>query len=780
MEIILRDNGIGMTEKDITNFFLTIGKSKTKSQEFISVSFNKKFHPIGRFGVGFWSVFTIATKASIKTRYYKEHNGYKFDVTLEPAMPYLELIKDSTLSIGTTINLKIKEEFDFSRITNYLNNIRATPVPMSIIDGTNNILNRLPIQLPDIKMEDLFSYGTDNAIKSGMKYFKVSYDTDNIEFRLAIAYSFIKGNIHCLTPNNEFLLFVKPFHSYIQSSVCGIATNIVQEDLPFAIDRVGIMIINIKSPAGLDFTFHKEKIEDNKRLREIKYEIDSCMARALREFYNKAGAIGKPEKIGLLMIESRTNGGEVADKRCPGLYSRYQKYYSGLVAFYIWKWKKMNGSIKIEPKWIFIEDFWKLDKPVIYIVLWPFLRRSDKEISYVKNWASKEFNDVYLLVVSYEASAIVDVANKVKVKYTSNPYLDPWDRKTNQYIEILPSGGYSEENNYSLFPDKSIWKGGLSKVEFEQNSVNPPWFVFGRDRIFLDKNHKLTNELERLYSEGNVWKINKLLSLMASRNEASVEEIEKLSGIRIFEQDITIQENSFSPIISEEYIIDNHTYEEYNNQDNHSEENLSAISNNNLNILPQDKTDNETNSISTVEDIISHRRLDDLKIQLDKCPSGKKYFSEYEKIGIEILNYIFKEELEEIKAQATTLDGTQRRDILFKNKRKSYFFKRIYEKFAADFIIVDFKNYEEAIESSVIYDTIKYPNKALGRFILIVSRKGGSNSVLSSQIRIYRDHDVLILVISDKQMIDMVLLKETGKDPSELLDRLLDEVLIKY
>ncbi|MFY9622498.1 MAG: hypothetical protein WAM70_20930 [Pyrinomonadaceae bacterium] len=47
-------------------------------------------------------------------------------------------------------------------------------------------------------------------------------------------------------------------------------------------------------------------------------------------------------------------------------------------------------------------------------------------------------------------------------------------------------------------------------------------------------------------------------------------------------------------------------------------------------------------------------------------------------------------------------DRVQRRDTLFRNLRKSIFLKEFFSGFGADFIIVDFKNYRDEIDSDVI------------------------------------------------------------------------------
>jgi hypothetical protein len=187
--------------------------------------------------------------------------------------------------------------------------------------------------------------------------------------------------------------------------------------------------------------------------------------------------------------------------------------------------------------------------------------------------------------------------------------------------------------------------------------------------------------------------------------------------------------------------------------------------------------------ISTLSQELTQVEADNLEKfsrKLDNCPFGQKYFSEYEKIVTEIWQYLFSPTLGEPKSQRRTFDGVQRRDVLFKNNRSTKFFQRLFEKFSADFIIVDAKNYEDPISSDVIDSVAKYANKALGRFITIVSRQGAEQATEAARVRIYRDEDTLVLVLSDTQILEMVARKGRGESPEDLIEDVLDEFLIRF
>lgn len=166
--------------------------------------------------------------------------------------------------------------------------------------------------------------------------------------------------------------------------------------------------------------------------------------------------------------------------------------------------------------------------------------------------------------------------------------------------------------------------------------------------------------------------------------------------------------------------------------------------------------------------------------KLKLCPTGQQHFTEYEDVGMAILSYLFEGQLGPAKPQVRTLDEKQRRDVLYRNNRATRFFERCFVRFASDFLIVDFKNYGEEITSSVVTDVDKYANKALGRLILVVSRKGASQSVEATQQRVFRDSSVVVLVVSDADLLEMVQRKEREQSPEDVIEDKLDELLAHF
>lgn len=105
--VIVKDNGIGMNEDVIVNYYLTIGSSFRNSVFWNNItSKDENIIRTGRFGVGFLATFLLGNQANITTRYIDDERGYCFDIMLEKENINVDRIND--VEIGTTIRINMK------------------------------------------------------------------------------------------------------------------------------------------------------------------------------------------------------------------------------------------------------------------------------------------------------------------------------------------------------------------------------------------------------------------------------------------------------------------------------------------------------------------------------------------------------------------------------------------------------------------------------------------------------------------------------------------------
>ena len=110
------DNGTGMTQEIVKNYFLRIGNSYYKSQEFIgkNVDWAEKVSPTSQFGIGVLSCFMIGDSLEVTTKYYDGQSD-TFSFCIEGKnehfyyIPVNPLDKERTGSHGTLIKLYLSE-----------------------------------------------------------------------------------------------------------------------------------------------------------------------------------------------------------------------------------------------------------------------------------------------------------------------------------------------------------------------------------------------------------------------------------------------------------------------------------------------------------------------------------------------------------------------------------------------------------------------------------------------------------------------------------------------
>ena len=122
-ELVIRDNGIGMTHDELVTNLGTIAHSG--SGEFLkTLSGDARKEAdlslIGQFGVGFYSAFMVADKVQVRTRSYRDETGWIWEsdgtgsFTVSPCPPLPSSLpqgeREPEMPRGTEIVLHLKED----------------------------------------------------------------------------------------------------------------------------------------------------------------------------------------------------------------------------------------------------------------------------------------------------------------------------------------------------------------------------------------------------------------------------------------------------------------------------------------------------------------------------------------------------------------------------------------------------------------------------------------------------------------------------------------------
>ncbi|EHH1242335.1 HNH endonuclease [Vibrio parahaemolyticus] len=167
------------------------------------------------------------------------------------------------------------------------------------------------------------------------------------------------------------------------------------------------------------------------------------------------------------------------------------------------------------------------------------------------------------------------------------------------------------------------------------------------------------------------------------------------------------------------------------------------------------------------QESIERKLMDDLQ----KCKSGRKYCYIYQDLVGEILNHLFSPPLISALPESSDLSNVNRRDFVFPNYVENGFWAVMRERYSADYIVVDAKNYTKKVGKKDVLQVANYlKDFGAGLFGIIVSRNGGDKAGCEVTLREqWVLHRKLILVLTDDDLIAMLRAKADGSEPERVL-----------
>lgn len=124
-QLRIRDNGIGMSEEVLKKYFLNIGKSYYKSNDYMYQG--NKYNPIGNFGIGFLACFMLSKEVIVETKNFKEEKGYALVLYADSEYICKKECDSFKNTFGTMISLNLCNALtvfdnDVKRIISFLKN----------------------------------------------------------------------------------------------------------------------------------------------------------------------------------------------------------------------------------------------------------------------------------------------------------------------------------------------------------------------------------------------------------------------------------------------------------------------------------------------------------------------------------------------------------------------------------------------------------------------------------------------------------------------------------
>ena len=168
-EIVIRDNGIGMSDEDMRNKYLIVGRDRRENERSDETPAPFKRRIMGRKGIGKFSAFGIAKEIDIESVKEGEisHFQMNYDKMLEEAdkrsIEFPPLPPSGTVSNGTTIRLKQITKFRSRRIS--IDGLRKGIARRFSVIGAQNgfevAINGSPITVEERNLQELLEKDVD-------------------------------------------------------------------------------------------------------------------------------------------------------------------------------------------------------------------------------------------------------------------------------------------------------------------------------------------------------------------------------------------------------------------------------------------------------------------------------------------------------------------------------------------------------------------------------------------------------------------------------------------
>ena len=263
-ELIIRDNGIGMTRDELVENLGTIAHSG--SMQFLKNMAASGGKPdaslIGQFGVGFYSAFMLADKVRVRTRSYREETGWEWEsdgsgtFTVEPA---------AVPTRGTEVILHLKDDaHDLAedyRIKHVLKTYSGfVPHPIRV-DGTV-VNDQKPIwvepkgKITEEQHTGFFQYLTHNVGESPLWHLHFNVDSP-MQFRALL---------YCPKTNVERLGFGRAEHGV---NLCA-KRILVQSDNRDLLPEYLRFLYGLVDSEDLPLNVSRETLQDSRVIQRIK------------------------------------------------------------------------------------------------------------------------------------------------------------------------------------------------------------------------------------------------------------------------------------------------------------------------------------------------------------------------------------------------------------------------------------------------------------------------------------------------------------------------------
>ena len=158
--------------------------------------------------------------------------------------------------------------------------------------------------------------------------------------------------------------------------------------------------------------------------------------------------------------------------------------------------------------------------------------------------------------------------------------------------------------------------------------------------------------------------------------------------------------------------------------------------------------------------------------RLKQTAVGREAAHQYQQVVLDILTFVFCPDLIDGRLEERTIEGTERRDIIFTNDSDASFFDYVRNTHDSLLIMFEVKNVRE-LEMPALNQSSTYLGDRIGRLGYIVTRHHPGTNLLRKQISIFNDSQPrkVLLILSDAHLMELIEVRMRDAGPTKWLQR---------
>lgn len=514
--IVVEDNGCGMNRHVILNHFLTVGNSRSFDPAYLKGAYTS----LARFGIGFWSVFTIAAKVEVVTKdFVTSDHALAFAVSVEKMKDYV-VFRNTTRDIGTTITIHLKPTVNMNEIVGKLRyELVYSRVPISIIVNATEYSIPQEINLPT--RGEIFGPWLQRANEIGVRTFTYRKEDENYSFAMYLNYLVQDGEVTFFADNDTVASFKPSLAAeMLKTSVMGFQVNAGSSFSVFSL-HVGHCVADIKNPKGIEFTLNRLGLVDTEERANFLTAKSMFLHEAYYQWLKENNSLS-PETVYRLNMESRKSiRGDIALNR-----SHFFNTIDAFPDLVIFKLYKIETSKTLGTA------------STMYLKYSEFVSITTEIVSYGSAYspAAKVHIDENKAAVVYE---IIKQNPSLQNKFfhePTNEFTLIWSMAKHSYLvkinvespikivfplKVIHPYNVDPSNNVNdiITTVQGQWSGSVVR-----RSVIGGSFAFSYHTLFVTPDSKLSNDLENLAKEGDVFAIAEIAHFLSLAQYGIIDE----------------------------------------------------------------------------------------------------------------------------------------------------------------------------------------------------------------------------------------------------------------